>query len=373
MAEALPPSKGLISVVIPTFNRLEMLQELLFSLENQRWRPLQIIVVDDGSDDGTVEALRVRPFRRGIDLVCLRQESRGPAAARNKGLSAARGEFVYFVDSDDLVLPGGLSALAFALENSRQPYCLARTRNVDRCCNPLADLTSAVPRVDAAGIVASCWPIHAALYRREALLRAGPFNESLRRGEDTELVWRILAVNGPGLQIDDCVALRRIHGEGRISDDPTPLKLGSTVYRMASCFVPWAEANGVLRPKVAARTLGLLSIAMARLRAAGDLGLADGVARLGDRLESRGARLPLHFRLTLALRSRLLFGAIVWILHRGRDLRNNAFVHWALLRQSIAGFRRFFNLRFRGRWFIRYGGRDPRPIDQPSPGAPVFE
>jgi len=332
-------SPGLISVIIPTFNRLAMLLELLSSLEAQNWRSIQVIVVDDGSDDGTLDALMARSFRSGIEVVFLRQENCGPAAARNKGLSAAKGEFIYFVDSDDLVLPDGLSALAISLQNSSEPYCLARIKNVDRLCNALVDLTSTIPRVDVVAIVGSCWPIHAALYRREVLRRAGPFNESLRWGEDAELLWRILATSGPGLQIDEYVALRRFHTEGRISDDPTPFNLGSTVYRMISCFLPWAEANGVLRPKVATRTLRLLSIAMVRLRTAGDSDLLEGMTRLGDQLEKSGARSP-FYRLTLTFKSPQIFGVIAWVLHRGRDIRNNGLVLLALLREAARRIRR---------------------------------
>jgi glycosyltransferase involved in cell wall biosynthesis len=330
---------GLISVIVPTFNRLAMLQELLSSLEDQDWRPIQIVVVDDGSDDGTLNALRARSFRGGIDVVILRQENRGPAAARNRGLSAANGEFVYFVDSDDLVLPHGLSALAISLQNSSKPYCLARVRNVDGLCNALADLTATVPRVDETGIVGSCWPIHAALYRREVLQRAGPFNEWLRRGEDAELLWRVLATSGPGLQIDEYVALRRFHSAGRISDDATPLDLGSSVYRMISCFLPWAEAHGALHPKVAMRTFRLLSIAMARLHAAGDMQLLQGMARLGERLEKTGTKSFL-FRFMLSFKSPQIFGIVVWVLHRCRDVRNNGAVLVALVRGGARRIRR---------------------------------
>ena len=58
------------------------------------------------------------------------------------------------------------------------------------------------------------------------LERAGPFNEALTRGEDSEMTWRILSTSGPGLQIDRYIALRRCHTDGRISDDATPRSVG---------------------------------------------------------------------------------------------------------------------------------------------------
>lgn len=176
------PQSGLISAVIPAFNRRAMVLELLSALERQSWRPLQVIVVDDGSTDGTHDALNARQDRGGVELIVLRQQSAGPAAARNRGLAEATGEFIYFIDSDDLVLPGGLATMAAALCESAAPYCVAGVRTVGPGCRG-GQMAVTFARIDEKGILGSTWSTHAALYRRSAIERAGNFDPTLRRGE----------------------------------------------------------------------------------------------------------------------------------------------------------------------------------------------
>ena len=109
--------KGLVSVIIPTYNRADLLVEALASARAQTYPSKQLIVVDDGSTDDT--ARRVAEFGGGVEYY--RQENRGQGAARNLGLRHARGEFVASLDSDDLwdedFLARGVEALeAFGLD-----------------------------------------------------------------------------------------------------------------------------------------------------------------------------------------------------------------------------------------------------------------
>ena len=86
-----------ISVIIPTFNRRHFLREALDSVAAQTYPFFEIIVIDDGSDDGTDEL--ISQYDREINYI--RQDNRGPAAARNRGIRAARYDFIAFLDSDD--------------------------------------------------------------------------------------------------------------------------------------------------------------------------------------------------------------------------------------------------------------------------------
>src|SRR5712664_390476 len=91
----------LISCIIPVFNGERYLREALDSILAQTHRPVEIIVADDGSSDGTAAVVA----SYGDHVHYLHQPNAGPAAARNLGLSAARGEFVAFLDADDLWHP----------------------------------------------------------------------------------------------------------------------------------------------------------------------------------------------------------------------------------------------------------------------------
>ena len=97
----MPDWSPLVSVILPTFNRMPWLQSSLQSVLEQTCSNLEVIVVDDGSTDGTPEFLASTPQ----NVRCFRQENQGVAAARNLGLQHVRGELVAFQDSDDIWHP----------------------------------------------------------------------------------------------------------------------------------------------------------------------------------------------------------------------------------------------------------------------------
>ncbi len=96
-------NKFKVSVVVPVYNTAEYLSECLDSLVGQSigLDAIQVVVVDDGSTDGSAEVIRAYAERYPKNLVCLRQENAGQGAARNLGLARCEGEYVGFMDSDD--------------------------------------------------------------------------------------------------------------------------------------------------------------------------------------------------------------------------------------------------------------------------------
>ena len=110
-----------VSVIIHTYNRAALVQEAVASVLAQTWREFELIVVDDGSTDETMEALapyasRIRLLRRG--------KCGGVSAARNAGMAAARGEWLAFLDSDDLWLPEKLAhQMAYLAAHPEQLWC----------------------------------------------------------------------------------------------------------------------------------------------------------------------------------------------------------------------------------------------------------
>jgi hypothetical protein len=98
----------LFSVIVPTFNRAAMLGETLASVFRQRFTDYEVIVADDGSTDDTLSLLAAY----GDQLRIVRQSNRGPGAARNLAAAAARGDYLAFLDSDDLWFPWTLSVYA---------------------------------------------------------------------------------------------------------------------------------------------------------------------------------------------------------------------------------------------------------------------
>lgn len=104
------------SVIVPVYNRADMLARCLDSLLRPNRQDIQIVVVNDGSrDDSGKIALEYAEKHRCIQYIC--QENRGVSAARNAGLSAAKGQYITFVDSDDFVMPNYYDVL------DREPEC----------------------------------------------------------------------------------------------------------------------------------------------------------------------------------------------------------------------------------------------------------
>lgn len=105
----MPEPSPTFSVVIALHNKAEYVRDALASVQAQTLPPLEILVVDDGSTDGSAEAVEALDWQ-GLTLI--RQDQQGPGPARNRAMAMARGRYCAFLDADDLWLPGHLDALA---------------------------------------------------------------------------------------------------------------------------------------------------------------------------------------------------------------------------------------------------------------------
>lgn len=94
--------QGLVSIIMPTYNSSEALQESIASILNQTYQEWELIVVDDCSGDGTVEILKEQATRDERIITVFLSENHGSGYARNEGISRARGQYIAFLDSDDL-------------------------------------------------------------------------------------------------------------------------------------------------------------------------------------------------------------------------------------------------------------------------------
>ena len=112
MDETVP---GLISVVIPTYNRLPMLTELLDTVFAQEYPAVEILVVDDGSTDGTQEAMTALAMERDDFLYLRNERNSGPGFSRKRGMALARGEYIVFADDDDYYTEPAFFAKAAAI------------------------------------------------------------------------------------------------------------------------------------------------------------------------------------------------------------------------------------------------------------------
>ena len=261
----------LISVVVPTYDRADLIGEALDSLAAQSWEAIEIVVVDDGSTDGTADLLeRWGAAHPAASLRVLRQPNRGAAAARNAGAAAARGEYLYFLDSNDVIAPDALAMLVAPLLDGAAPFSLAHIHNTDLAGRPFGDELEGISRQEPGNYFASRWMTHAALYRRSTFEAVGPFDESLRRAEDTEHQWRVLAVAGMGVLIDRFIGIRRIHSRGHLCIGRTAGEGARDDLAAVRRFLEWAERHGVKSADMCRSAFLRSAIAAVRSGHAGD-------------------------------------------------------------------------------------------------------
>lgn len=212
------------SVIIPTFNRRGMTREAIASVLAQRGAEFELIVVDDGSTDGTWDELREIAARAndraGNEIVrAARTENRGVAAARNTGVALARAELVAFLDSDDLWNPEKL-ALQICHMRANPRRAIAQCEEIwirgGRRVNPAARHRKAAGEIFERSLRVCLISPSATILRREVFYAAGGFDEDLRAAEDYDLWLRILVNHEAGL-IERPLATRRAGHPGQLS------------------------------------------------------------------------------------------------------------------------------------------------------------
>lgn len=179
-----------VSVVIPSFNARPWLAEAIRSARSQTLAPAEIIVVDDGSTDGSVEVAR----EAGATTVLSDGTNRGPGGTRNRGIQAASGDLVAFLDADDRWLADHLAKTVGCLERNADAdvafsgYRLFGDSNLDMPSAVASGRTLdlSVELLDVNHVLQS-----AAVARRSALLAVGGYDETRRYGEDFELWLRL--------------------------------------------------------------------------------------------------------------------------------------------------------------------------------------
>lgn len=215
--------RPLVSVIIPAFKVADFIAETISSVLNQSVSNYEIIVINDGSPDTELLERNMSPF--AYSLTYIKQPNRGAGAARNAGLQLARGEFVAFLDGDDLWLPnfleeqlrlirsdGGFDMVyadAINLEGSTP----SRTTNMDM--NPsegpvtMEALVSGRCNVVTSSVVA----------RRKTIVDVGLFDEAFPNSQDFDL-WLRLAKEGARITYQKVVLVERRIYEGSLASDP---------------------------------------------------------------------------------------------------------------------------------------------------------
>lgn len=231
MAESFRP--GLVSVIVPTHNRGDLISQSLDAVWRQTYRPIELLIVDDGSTDHTSGVVDRWRRQHGGDerfaVTYRRQSRRGAPSARNLGLIESCGEFIQFLDSDDVFSPHKFRLHVECLQKQRADFAWSDWELVEHerlgafvRANFRQPSETALHEPVASVRRLSRLPTKAvvALFRRSVCRAIGPWHESLIRHQDWEYTTRMIACGANAVRVDCGLPLYvfRQHDQGQIGD-----------------------------------------------------------------------------------------------------------------------------------------------------------
>lgn len=214
-----------VSVIIPNYNREKLVVETIQNMLNQSLPPDEIIVIDDGSTDNSVEVIRAF----GSRVTLIQQENQGPGAARNAGLAIATGEYIQFMDSDDLASANKLELQVAALEKNQadmvySPWAKVYIENGFVTFEDHILQKQPLPeKLTILEWFLSGWSIvlQSCLFRRRFLSKIDPFRRDLLVWEDGDFMVRLFALKPKTIFAPGCLTLYRLHNYQKLTESGT--------------------------------------------------------------------------------------------------------------------------------------------------------
>jgi glycosyltransferase involved in cell wall biosynthesis len=211
----------LVSTIIPVFNRAAMLRQAVASVVGQTYQPIEIIIVDDGSTDDTSAVADALAAGNQDVIRVLHRPNGGPGAAREAGRLAAQGDFIQYLDSDDLLLPRKFALQVAALDARPEAgIAYGLVRYFDGSGHEIECDWKAANQVQQSilpsFLIARWWETISPLYRRSVTDAVGPWT-TLRLEEDWEYDCRAGALGVTLVYVDEIVGQHRDHLDARLS------------------------------------------------------------------------------------------------------------------------------------------------------------
>lgn len=186
----------LVSIIIPCYNVEEYVSEAIESALNQTYRPIEIIAVDNNSADRTLKILKEYERRYPDLITVLEEKKQGSSAARNKGMSIAKGEWLQFLDADDLLLPMKIKHQMELINKVQGIKFLIGTayiyEKIDKQNFIIRLENTGNPYIDFA--FSNIGTTNSNLFQRDAVIKAGGWDESLNNAEDVDLYFKIVSL-----------------------------------------------------------------------------------------------------------------------------------------------------------------------------------
>jgi len=209
----------MISVVIPLYNKEQSIISTLESVLAQTYTDYEVIIVDDGSMDNSLKVVNERISELGSERVrVFHQENAGVSAARNRGIMEAKGEYVAFLDADDLWAPNYLETLAALIKD--YPDAGLYSIGYRKLIGNQIPICQSVEKSHERGRVSNPWKKRKWVWTgsvatsRERLINLGMFDVRMTHGEDLDMWWRLI-LDGGLVEDSKCLAYYRQDAENR--------------------------------------------------------------------------------------------------------------------------------------------------------------
>ena len=218
----------MISVVIPLYNKEQSIASTLQSVLAQTYTDYEVIIVDDGSTDNSLQVVREKVRESGKSRIkIIHQENEGVSAARNRGIIEAQGEYIAFLDADDLWTPDYMETLMRLIKD--YPNAGLYSIGYEEINANIIPSTCRSYEKHVRGFVEHPWSAKIGVCtgsvaaNRERLIKVGLFDTRMTHGEDLDMWWRLI-LDG-GLVVDTkCCAFYRQDTENRAMNKTIPLE-----------------------------------------------------------------------------------------------------------------------------------------------------
>jgi glycosyltransferase involved in cell wall biosynthesis len=238
-----------VTAIVPNYNRETLVGETISNLLAQTLPPSEIIVIDDGSTDKSVDV--IRSFGDKVKLI--QQPNQGPGAARNAGLQVATGDFVQFQDSDDLLSLNKIEAQTKLLERTGADIAFSPWAKLKiEARNATLDNHVLQQAMPSEKLSLPCWWLRgwstvfqSLLFRRSFLNKVGLYRTDLKMGEDGELFFRAITDLVHVEFTADALTLYRLHNVNKLTQDegaPQPQRVVDWA-RCLVCMIERSEAS----------------------------------------------------------------------------------------------------------------------------------
>lgn len=213
--------KGLVSIIMPTYNRQRFIIAAVESAFHQDYRPIEVVIADDGSTDNTENVISEWVAQRSPDpafkVIYSRKTNGGASSARNWGVQHSSGEFVLYLDSDDCLLPGAVARAVVILDETDLPYVYFRVQLTDAELQPKESYHGRAFGGNDKDLIDYLWHTTGPVYRRSTIRAVGPWSEELTAVDDWEYGTRVKLMGFEGRFDPNIIAFYRDHQESRLN------------------------------------------------------------------------------------------------------------------------------------------------------------